>query len=146
MSSFLMSFQSLSNLGNWFYFENDTHGTYKQCKKLILEYLNKITDTEKEEFINNWNKEFSKMLYDTNCYAINQRYGDDLNNLPEFQYKEPKRVNKIQCLKSVQCWLYQCAEGDIDTTQIYKLMERIERILLNSIITELEEYKTARWE
>ncbi|MFW6282960.1 MAG: hypothetical protein ACOC1P_02815 [Minisyncoccales bacterium] len=142
MSSFLMDMQSLSNLANWFYFENNTHGTFKMCKKNILDFLqgHKIKHTQE-----NWDKVFAELLYKNNCYALNQRYGDDLNKFPEFEYKDPKKINIFQVLKSVQCWLYQCAEGDAEKKPIYKLMQDIEKILLNTIVSGLEGYKEAKW-
>jgi len=35
MSAFLMSFQSLTNMSNWLYSENDGYGTYSKCKEEI---------------------------------------------------------------------------------------------------------------
>jgi len=143
MSAFLMSFQSLSNLTNWFYFENDTHGTFKGCKREIFKLF---PEFEKAKFKDNWNKVLAEELYKLNCYSLNQRYGDDLKSFPEFEHKEPEKIDIFQCLKSVQCWLYQSCEGDADTKPLYKMMRRIEKVLLNAIVNSLEEYKIAKWE
>lgn len=140
MSAFLMNMQSLSNLGNWFYFENDMDNTFKQCKKLICEFL-KVDD----EYKGDWEKDFSEELYKLNCSSLNQRYYDDLKDFPEFEFKEPQNIKIIQVLKSVQCWLYQSCEGKAREKPLFKLMERIENILLNTIIDDLEEYKKAKW-
>ena len=143
MSAFLMSFQSLSNLANWFYFENYEDGTYKDCKKEIFRLF---PEFEKLKFIDNWDKELAKELYKLNCYSLNKLYGDDLKSFPKFEYEEPEKINIFQCLSSVRCWLYQSCEGDADTKPLYKMMQRIEKILLNAIVNNLEEYKKARWE
>jgi len=143
MSAFLMDFQSLSNLTNWFYFENDEHGTYKGCKKEIFKLY---PEFEKEKFKDKWDKELAKKLYKLNCYSLNRLYGKDLKSFPEFEYKEPEKIDIFQCLKSVQCWLYQSCEGNAYTKPLYKTMRIIERILLNAIVSNLEEYKNARWE
>lgn len=135
-----MDMQSLSNLSNWLYFENDTHGTFKQCKKAIFK---EFPELEEDKFKDNWDKIFTEKLYNLNCYALKKCYGN--SDFPEFEYKEANHISKIQCLKSVQCWLYQCAEGDADTKPLYLLMQKIERILLNAIILDLEEYKKADW-
>jgi len=135
-----MNMQSLSNLCNWFYFENDTHGTYRECKRNIFRFLeeNKIKYTSED-----WDKVFCGLLYEGNCYSINQRYGDKDFNV--FVYNKTKTISRIQALKSVQCWLYQSCEGDGDTTKLYKLIQKIEKILLNAIICDLEEYQQAEW-
>lgn len=138
-----MDFQSLSNLTNWFYFENDEHRTFRGCKSEIFKLFPKFKEYKFKE---NWDKELTKELYKLNCYSLNKLYGDDLKSFPEFEYKEPKQINIYQCLKSVQCWLYQSCEGDADTKPLYKTMRIIEKILLNAIVNNLEEYKSAKWE
>ena len=139
MSAFLMDMQSLNNLVRWFYFETDREGTYRQCKKIITDFL------KVDMYSEDWDKVFIKELYALNCYSLNQRYGDDLNSFPEFEFKGSETISKIQALKLVQCWLYQSCEGDSEKKPLFKLMQKIENILLNAIVSDLEEYKTAKW-
>ena len=140
MSAWLMTEQSLSNISNWFYFENDGHGTFKQCKKLIFEMF---PEYEQDKFKDNWDKLFAEELYNLNCYSLEQRYNK--KDFEKFRYQEPKTISKIQVLKSVQCWIYQSCEGDAEEKPLFKLMKKIENILLNSIVGDLEEYKKAEW-
>ena len=142
MSAFLMEEQSLSNIANWFYFENDTHGTYKQCKEKIFKLFPQYKE---EEFLNNWDEFFSEELYKLNCYSLNQRYGDKMGDFKDFEYKESQQITKIQLLKSVACWLYQSCEGNAEEKPLYKMMEEIRRILESSIINGLDEYERADW-
>jgi len=142
MSAWLMDEQSLSNLANWFYFENDTHGTYRECKRHIFKLF---PDYNTDKFKDNWDKFLAKELYLLNCYSLNQRYGDKMEDFKEFKYKEPQTISKMQCLKSVQCWLYQSCEGDAETKPLYKVMQKIETALLYTLISELKEYQEAEW-
>jgi hypothetical protein len=52
----------------------------------------------------------------------------------------------MQVLKSLQCWLYQCNEGDVPTTELYGLFDTdVQMYLMDTIITKLPEYEEATW-
>lgn len=64
-------------------------------------------------------------------------------------FKQDLDINEkdlIQILKSLQCFIYQCSEGDMIKDKLYLMLRDIERILINYIISHLEEYKKAKWE
>jgi len=132
-----MSFQSLTNMSNWLYSENDGYGTYSKCKeeiyKLFPEYENK----------EDWVNDFAEELYKLNCESLKERYGD--KNFKKFEFQSAKIISKIQLLKSVQCWIYQSCEGNTKEKPLFKLMVEIENTLLNSVVMDLEEYKNADW-
>ena len=80
-----------------------------------------------------------------NYGAVNQRYSED--EIPEkFQRIRNMPVSSIQTVKSLQCYLYQCTEGEeFETSSLYQGLRRLEEHLLNEIITSLPAYEKAVW-
>jgi hypothetical protein len=56
-----------------------------------------------------------------------------------------EHLSLIQAIKSLQCWLYQCCEGNIDRTKLYKFFKGVERTLMGCVIDALPEYDQAEW-
>jgi hypothetical protein len=61
-------------------------------------------------------------------------------------YKYTNRpASWIQRLKSLHCFTYQCAEGNVPKSKLYKLCIEKEHELANAIINEMPEYDKAKW-
>lgn len=136
-----MSQESLSKLANWFYFETYAHGTYKGCKRLIFKMFPEY------EIMDNWAPSFAEELYRLNCYSLTKRYNDRMEDFEEFVFDQNNSgIEIMQCLKFVQSWLYQSCEGDSEDKPLYKMMQKIENLLMETIINDMEEYKNARWD
>lgn len=95
-----------------------------------------------------------RALLKMNVSATSQRYGGEAyETLPGRVKKTP--INKlkyeytptslIQLLKYLQCYLYQCSEGNIPNTKRYKILKDIETSLMFQVIDALPEYEKARW-
>jgi hypothetical protein len=87
-------------------------------------------------------------MFALNIAGITDRYGDGeaehFRNLA-YHYK-PAHGSRMQVLKSLQCWLYQCTEGDVVTKPLYKFFQdTVEPHLMSSIIADLPEYQAAAW-
>jgi hypothetical protein len=58
--------------------------------------------------------------------GVDARYGDGearkFRQL-DYRYRETESVPLVQVLKSLQCWLYQCSEGNVPETELYKLFD-----------------------
>lgn len=54
-------------------------------------------------------------------------------------------ASPVQTFKSLECWLYQCTQGDIDETPLYTLMEQISLSMSHWIVKASSEYKAAKW-
>jgi hypothetical protein len=49
-------------------------------------------------------------------------------------------------LKSTECWLYQCHEGDVRTHPLYRLFDEVVvRHVLEKIVYRLPAYDEATW-
>ena len=103
-------------------------------------------------------KECANRLKILNLESLNQRYGDNWDDVDaevsdERFDKYPIRImNKtpapslIQSLKHVQCYLYQCNEGNVPDSPLYKDVEKLQNGLIWEIISNMKEYNEATWE
>jgi hypothetical protein len=80
-----------------------------------------------------------------NISAINYRYNEDVEKY-DIIFNEIKENNELQILKTLQCFLYQCSEGNIPETKLFIMLKEIEEILKNKVIDKLDDYKKAKWE
>lgn len=87
-------------------------------------------------------------MFNLNVAAVNGRYGADqagqfrpLNYCAGYQL-----ASRVQVLKSLRCWLYQCTEGTVPETDLYKIMEEYAKQLAYEIIARLPEYASAEWD
>lgn len=101
-------------------------------------------------------QEFGESLYSLNIDATMQRYGDPTSEtlpgsigedgkLATYVYKAELRPTKIQLIKSLQCFLYQCSEGNVPETRLFKALEIVVNRLKDEYISGLDEYKAAEW-
>ena len=91
-------------------------------------------------------------MRDLNVAAVSARYPDDsLDNLPgpcpllPYAFEEELPPNPIAAYKSLSCFLYQCAEGYVPETPLYKALEDLRARIAGDIISSLPAYETAAW-
>jgi hypothetical protein len=88
-------------------------------------------------------------LYRLNAEAVRQRY-DQSEPVPLFrstQVEAPRtRKEWIACFKALQCLSYQCSEGDVPDTPLYRELETVRYGLAARIIADLPEYQAAKWD
>lgn len=97
-----------------------------------------------------------RQLYALNAEAVRQRYGDraDLSPLPEeycwkitfWTLKESELQYKMRLYKALRCLIYQCGEGNVPETMLYKAMEERAHMMADEIIGLLPEWKAATWD
>lgn len=94
--------------------------------------------------------ELGQNLWKLNVEAVNQRYGGNYP-IKLYQYAPARncaggtRKQQVRVYKSLQCFLYQCSEGDVPETPLFQELERYCSALAAEIITELPEYEDAAW-
>ena len=55
--------------------------------------------------------------------------------------------SRIQAAKSLDCLSYQCCEGEIpETSALYKTIDKVRNSICRSIVSNLKEYDTAKWD
>lgn len=87
----------------------------------------------------------AQTLFAMNVEAVNARDGVDANSMPLRIRRTWEQPSRIQALKSLHCWLYQCAEGKVPNYPLYKQLRTISREMAVTIVCELPEYDKARW-
>ena len=88
-----------------------------------------------------------------NIDAFRQRYGirallaQDLDciDLDARNWKPLIAFSEVQFFKSLQCFLYQCCEGDVDEKPLYKTLSAIRGLLAPFINQDSAEYEAAEW-
>ena len=95
-----------------------------------------------------WEEALGRAMFQLNIDGVSDRYGEgqaatfrDLH----YQYT-PVFGSQIQVLKSLQCWLYQCMEGEVVKKPLYQFFDTIiVRYVMERIIQELPGYNGAKW-
>ncbi len=96
----------------------------------------------------NWDAKLAKAMFQLNCDGVNARYGEgeaEKFRPLDFRYKPEVNFSLVQVLKSLQCWMYQCCEGDVPRTKLYQFFEEVEHHLALKIVMDLPEYEKAKW-
>jgi len=104
-------------------------------------------------------EQFGGKLYLMNVAAVDDRCNeanDSVKILQEFKYKikgvttmlgnRGLNVSTMQVYKSAQCLSYQCAEGDVPESNLYKCLDFIIKTLAESIVRSLPAYDKANWD
>jgi hypothetical protein len=139
MSAFMIEDHTINYVVNWL---------RKQIDELsiIPEKLQKLGI---DMNIPDWEEILGQEMFQLNIKAIDSRYGkgEARKFRPlDYRYKVTEPVPLVQVLKSLQCWLYQCNEGDVPETELYKLFDNdVQLYLMNEIIDTLPEYRDAYW-
>lgn len=90
-------------------------------------------------------KRLANDLFEMNVSAVKQRYPDDTE---EYTYQFHTSINvrpAIEIYKAAQCLRYQCSEGNVPGTPLYKALDQFCSNLAEAIISGLPEYKNAPW-
>ena len=77
--------------------------------------------------------DYGKELIDMNIEALDARYdikhsgewSDYHSALEEYVFEEHKDTSEAQQLKSLNCLLYQCSEGDVPETDLFKRLLKL---------------------
>jgi len=139
MSTFMVEDRTINYVVNWLRRQRDElHIIPSKFQKLGI-------DTS----IPGWAEILGHEMFQLNIRAVDARYGEGeavkFRKL-DYCFEHTEAVPLEQVLKSLNCWLYQCSEGDIPQTELYKLFDTDVRLyLMSEILTQLPEYEKAYW-
>ena len=139
MSAFMVADETINRVIAWLSWEISR----SRWLKIKVEDALQI-DTSKH----NWEETLGHAMFELNITGVNDRYGENkARKFRALNYRyTPLHGSKIQVLKSLQCWLYQCMEGEVIKKPLYQFFDTVvEPHLMNSIISDLPEYKRAKW-
>ena len=109
-------------------------------------YKEKVEDELDVDFEDtDWETKLGQRMLDLNQLSLEQRYGEAKKELIYIFQTAP--CSPIQAYKTMRCWLYQCAEGNIPETS--KLFNAFDKVLgpawAEFIIARTPEYDEAAW-
>lgn len=82
-------------------------------------------------------------LWTMNVKAVDQRYREN-NPVSLYRY-EYRPADNIQVFKSLRGYLYQCTEGDVPESPLYKDLDRLADTIAREIVINLPAYERAEW-
>jgi len=148
MSAFIVNDETINNVLSYLKLGKDT----EWLRRRIEQYGYKLQDDEDYE-------QFGGKLYLMNVAAVDERYNeanDSVKILQEFRFciggaktltgRQALTITTIQAYKSAKCLRYQCSEGDVPETNLYKCLETIIQALADRIIDYSPAYDAAKWD
>lgn len=94
-----------------------------------------------------WQEKLGASMFQLNMDGVNSRYGE--GQAAEFRSLDYRFAyemsNDIQVLKSLQCWLYQCSEGDVPEMPLYKAFAQLAGEIAIGIVGRMDAYDRAEW-
>jgi len=139
MSAFMVDDKTINSVVTWLTRE-------VQSSRFTLDWLAREYDVDLTS--DGWDEKLAHAMFQLNCDGVNARYGageaEKFRPL-NFTYKPEIHYSLVQVLKSLQCWKYQCNEGDVPQTRLYQFFEEVEHHLALKIVMNLPEYDKATW-
>ncbi len=140
MSAFMVEDKTINRVVSWFRREVATN------RHFTLDWLAREYGVDLERA--GWDEKLAQAMFQLNCDGVTERYGkgeaEKFRPL-NFTYQPEDYSSLVQVLKSLQCWKYQCSEGDVPETKLYQFFEGVEHHLALKIVMNLPEYEKAKW-
>ena len=140
MSAFMVEDKTINRVVTWLTRE-------VQTSRFTLDWLAREYDIDLTS--DGWDEKLANAMFQLNCDGVNARYGEgeaEKFRPLNFTYKPEIHYSLVQVLKLLQCWKYQCGEGDVPHTKLYQFFEEVEHHLALKIVMNLPEYDKAMWE
>jgi hypothetical protein len=117
----------------------------KDCITRIVDVLSNLEKEELEEIFGTAHKDtVGYQLWKMNQQAVNQRYNEK-DEAPAYIHLHSISCSPMQSYKSLRCYLYQCSEGDVPESQLYKKLQVISDSIGASAASSTAEYCEADW-
>lgn len=82
-------------------------------------------------------------MADLNTAAVAARYGEREFNPYVYAFESPGSL--VQAYKSLGCWHYQCSEGDVPETPLYRALDEIYTAMAHAVASDAPGYDVAVW-
>lgn len=95
--------------------------------------------------------EIGRLLFTMNCEAFRQRYdgrhAESMSHSPASTYEYQHRPSTpTELFKALQCLRYQCCEGDVTESALYKDVEAQCGDIAEDIVMDTDSYAAAPWD
>jgi hypothetical protein len=131
MSAYMVADETINRVVEWLYWELDN-------SPWLRDKLEQAGGIDTSGY--GWSETLGKAMFDLNIAGVNDRSGDgEAEHFRKLDYHyQPAHGSEIQVLKSLQCWLYQCTEGEVVKQPLYLFFrDTVEPHLTSSIIADL---------
>lgn len=87
-------------------------------------------------------------MFKLNVQGVDARYGEGESakfRSLDFVYRFTLSTSRIVAYKALECWRYQCSEGNVPQSALYQTMTEVLHQLAIEIVSDTTEYKQAKW-
>jgi len=110
---------------------------YLSTPKAVYNALSEMNcDALNQRYIHDDKAEIEQIPKDYNRFEIAGNYKDGAFEIPTSYY---------QLLKSIDCYMYQCSEGNVPESALYEAVQGIRNTLANWIISNTPAFNSAEW-
>lgn len=157
MSSFVVSKETLELLSSFLY----QSAVSSNSLYMDSEIKNAFEIECEKSWVLIYEKDIYKHLNKMNIDAYCQRYKDEKPEyiipenlefpmIPFPRYNAEYHIEEYpliywQILKSLQCYIYQCEEGNISEKELFKMLKNLCNRLKDYMISNTVEYSTSKW-
>jgi len=135
MSSFLVEDKTINRVITYLAIGKDLEWVRREIKNKFGFDL----DTEEGK------SKLGDFMFKMNIKGTHQRYNGGVEDFRPFpyHYRCYPYFTPYSALKSLACWLYQCAEGNVTKSEEYKFFDKLQGDLAYHILCGIKEYETA---
>ena len=141
MSAYIVEDKTINRIVDWLW--RDSVGSRKAATYALNGYDFDVDGTA-ERLAND--------MFNLNVAGVNARYGPgeaekfrplDFQFSTSIQWGDSAIANACRALKVLHCWQYQCSEGDVPETSLFKMFEEIDLAISHWVIGTMPEYESA---
>ena len=107
--------------------------------------LQSLMNRQKGNFLNEFKESLAEKFYRFNDAAVAYRYKDKLENPQDYYKIRAFDCSLAQSLRSLECLIYQCSEGQADDENIMQDMEQLRNSFIHILLESQADYKNATW-
>ena len=140
MSSYIVEEKTINRILSFLKDHNTTELTDWEIRDWISKQRNFYTNDDEDL------TSFGRKLYKMNIKAVNKRYAGKTDETFLHKYEFVYTDTSIeQVFNSIRCFTYQCSEGKVPNSKLYKQMERLETGLARMIAYREVEKANVEW-
>jgi len=88
---------------------------------------------------------YGQAMLALNDYALAQRYSQhELTGCAHYRFTD-RLVSLEQAVSDINCWAYQCSEGDAMERKTFERLQEIKKALCVILVEQSDKYKSATW-
>ena len=87
--------------------------------------------------------QIGEALFELNAVAVIARYGDDCGGSDPYRFRFQTAYEQIAGYRALGTLLYQCHEGDVPDSRLYKMLKEYQASIADDIIRNLPQYQKA---